>query len=619
MNALQQQKTAGVWQMAILLVAVVLVYINIPQAAFISWDDADYVTNNADIHGYTWAHISKWFSSFYIGNYHPLTMASFALDYKIGGVSPQIYHITNLVLHGATTCLLYAFVNNIQGNRWVAFFVAMLFAIHPVQTESVSWVAERKNVLSGFFFVWAMYLYTRYAGEEKKITMLWVTMLGIAAMLSKATAVALPVSLLAVDVWLHRPFKQWKVWVEKLPLLLIAFAIGIVAIKAQAAGEFLNSHPANSFIETIAFAGYAYVQYIIQLIVPAKLSVLYPYPELTALQWVYTLMAICIVALAVIAYRRQWYVLSGGILFYTVNIALVLQFVQFGDVLRADRYLYIACIGVWIPVVQYTFDWLGLKLKEYTPVVLLSIASIVLAVLTYQRNDIWLSELSFWKAITDTFPNAAIAQSSLGGVYMKQGDYASAQPYIDEAIRLDANSYKAWYNKGVLHLRKGELAQAAEALDKCIAIHEYPKALFSRALLHQQAGHPLQALADVEKVLAAEPNNARAHFIKANCLVQNGNYETAIISYNKAIANGDGDPLFYLKRGEAHVQTRAFEAAIHDFSLVIEKKANNGEAWYWRGIAKQLAGQMPCHDLNKARNLGCKDAEQALVKFCNSY
>lgn len=617
MNAPQQQKLTGVWQMAMLIAAVVLAYINIPGAGFISWDDADYISNNPDIHGF--ANIGKWFSSFYIGNYHPLTMASYAIDYMIGGNAPVQYHITNLILHGGTTLLLYAFVNNIQGNKWVAFFVALLFAIHPVQTESVSWVAERKNVLSGFFFVWAMLVYTRYAGEEKKLTMLWVVLLGIAAMLSKATAVALPVSLLAVDIWLHRPLKQVKVWVEKLPLLLIALAVGIVAIKAQAAGEFLNEHRTNSFIDTIAYAGYAYVQYILQLLVPAKLSVLYPYPTLSALQWVYTLIAAGIMALAVVAYRKQWFVLCGGIVFYTVNIALVLQFVQFGEVLRADRYLYIACIGVWVPLVQYAFDWIGLKLKEITPIIVLTIVSLVFIVLTYQRNDIWQSEKQFWQAITVTFPNSAIAQSSLGGVYMKEGDYATAQPYINEAVRLDANNYKAWYNKGVLHLRKGELEEAATALDKSIAIYEYPKALFSRALLHQQAGHPLQALEDVEKVLATEPNNARAHFIKGNCLVQNGNYETAIASYNKAITYGDGDPLFYLKRGEAHVQTRAYEAAIHDFSLVIEKKADNGEAWYWRGIAKQLAGQMPCHDLNKARNLGYKDAEQALVKFCNSY
>ena len=243
----------------------------------------------------------------------------------------------------------------------------------------------------------------------------------------------------------------------------------------------------------------------------------------------------------------------------------------------------------------------------------------VFAVLTYQRNDIWQSEKQFWMAITETFPNSAVAQSSLGGVYMKEGDYISAEQYIDKAVVLDANNYKAWYNKGVLHLRKVELSLAAQALDKCIALKEYPKALFSRALLHQQAGHPLQAMQDVEKVLAEEPHNARAHFIMGNCLEQNGNFETAIASYNKAIEYGDGDPLFYIRRGIAKVNMHDNQAAIHDFSLVIEKNANNGEAWYWRGMAKQLAGQMPCHDLNKARNLGYKEAEQALVKFCNSY
>ncbi len=617
MKAQQQSKNIIVLQIAILLVAVICIYLNVFNAGFISWDDADYVANNPDIHSF--AHIGKWFSSFYIGNYHPLTMVSYAIDYLIGGTAPAQYHITNIILHCANALMLYAFVNNIQGNRWVAFFVALLFAIHPVQTESVSWVAERKNVLSGFFFITAMWLYAKYLGEEKKTTLLLVILAGVAAMLSKATAVALPVSLLAIDIWLHRPLNQKKVWIEKLPLLLIALVVGIVAIKAQAAGEFLNQHPEHGFVQTIGFAGYAYVQYIIQLLVPVKLSVLYPYPELGAIQWIYTLVAIGIAALAVLAYKKQWFVLCGGIAFYTVNIALVLQFVQFGDVLRADRYMYIACIGVWIPVVQYVFDWLGLKVKEITPLVVMTVVVAVFTVLTYQRNDIWQSEKQFWMAITETFPNSAVAQSSLGGVFMKEGDYITAEQYIDKAVVLDANNYKAWYNKGVLHLRKGELSLAAHALDKCIALKEYPKALFSRALLHQQAGHPLQAMQDVEKVLAEEPQNARAHFIMGNCLEQNGNYETAIASYNKAIEYGDGDPLFYIRRGIAKVNMHDNQAAIHDFSLVIEKNANNAEAWYWRGMAKQLAGQMPCHDLNKARNLGYKEAEQALVKFCNSY
>lgn len=617
MKAEQQSKNIIVLQIGILLAAVIFTYLNVFNAGFISWDDADYVANNPDIRSF--ANAGKWFSSFYIGNYHPLTMVSYAIDYLIGGTAPAQYHIINIVLHSASALMLYAFVNNIQGNRWVAFFVAMLFAIHPVQTESVSWVAERKNVLSGLFFITAMWLYAKYLGEEKKTTLLLVILAGAAAMLSKATAVALPVSLLAIDIWLHRPLNQKKVWIEKLPLLLIALVVGIVAIKAQAAGEFLNQHPEHGFVQTIGFAGYAYVQYIIQLLVPVKLSVLYPYPELGVMQWIYTLVAIGIVALAVLAYRKQWFVLCGGIVFYTVNIALVLQFVQFGDVLRADRYMYIACIGVWIPVVQYVFDWLGLKVKEITPLIVMSIVAALFAVLTYQRNDIWQSEKQFWMAITETFPNSAVAQSSLGGVFMKEGDYITAEQYIDKAVVLDANNYKAWYNKGVLHLRMGELSLAAQALDKCIALKEYPKALFSRALLHQQAGHPLQAMQDVEKVLAAEPQNARAHFIMGNCLEQNGNYETAIASYNKAIEYGDGDPLFYIRRGIAKVNMQDNQAAIHDFSLVIEKNANNAEAWYWRGMAKQLAGQMPCHDLNKARNLGYKEAEQALVKFCNSY
>ena len=159
MKAAQQSKNIIVLQVTILVAAVIFTYLNVFNAGFISWDDAVYVANNPDIRSF--ANASKWFSSFYMGNYHPLTMVSYAIAFMIGNTAPAQYHITNIILHAINSLMLYAFLNNRQGNRWVAFCVAMLLAIHPVQTECVSWVAELKNVLSGFFFIGSMWLYAR--------------------------------------------------------------------------------------------------------------------------------------------------------------------------------------------------------------------------------------------------------------------------------------------------------------------------------------------------------------------------------------------------------------------------------------------------------------------------
>lgn len=607
---------------AILLVAVLAAYSKIFGAGFMSWDDIDYVFNTPHITAFTSEHFQNWWTEYYIGNYQPLPMMSYAMDYTIGGNEPFIYHFTNIVWHILDVILVYACMRRMQHCMYVALFVALLFALHPVQTESVSWIAARNKVMNGFFFLSAMYIYIGYVLHHKNNKLIWVYLCAIAAYLCKLTAVTLPFALLAVDIWMHRPLKDKKVWLEKLPLVLLAIPVGVINLQAQAEVSFLNTHTEFNFLHTIVFAGYAYVQYIINLLVPIKLSVLYPYPRaIGAVHIIYTIIAAAIIALGFIAWRRQWYAVAGGILFYTVNIAIVLQFVQFGEVLMADRYLYLACIGIWYPIVYHVYHYFSQNQyrKTVTGIITLSVICIVYGAATFARNDIWLSELNFWKSVTDKFPESSVAQSSLGGVYMKDGDNAEAMRHIDEAIRLDGTNYKAWYNKGVLLLRTGNKQEALNALNRTISLKDYDKALFTRALLYQQSGNCAAALQDVEKVLSSEPGNARAHYIKADCIEQQGNLNNALAEYTKAIELEPAEPLFFLRRGLVLAQQSKNREAIRDMSSAIQIRPEYAEAWYWRGMIKYRNGEMPCDDLNQARNLGLPEATDALLEICNAH
>lgn len=599
----------------VLILSVFIVYSKLLHGGFMTWDDPEYVINNADIRTlYNW---QAWFSSFYVGNYHPLTILSYSIDFALGGTKPFIYHFTNIIFHAANAVLVYLFIGKIAGNKLIGVFVALLFALHPTQTESVSWIAERKNVLYGFFFLLALYQYVGYIISGKTGKLAWVILLGILSMLCKAAAISLPVALFAVDIWMNRPLKKKGVWLEKTPLLLIAIAVAYVGVKAQDAGTFLNMHPEYTTWNTIVFAGYAYVQYIVQLLLPVNLSVLYPYPSAIGfIHLLYLGIAIGIILSAIVAYRKQRYVWCGGIVFYTANIAIVLQFVQFGEVLMADRYLYIACIGIWFPVVYYLYLWAGKFAKQWLAVAGLMIMSCTAFAITYQRNDIWLSEHTFWSSVVETFPNSSVAQSSMGGVYLKEGNYPEALQHIDQAIEIDPNNYKAWYNKGVILLRQRNANDALAALNKAIGINEYPKALFTRALLLQQVGKPLQALADIDKVLAQEPANARAYFIKADCLEQQGDLQNAIDNYTKAITYQDDDPLFYMRRGIAYAKATQTVAALSDLDKAIQVNDKNATAWYWRAMVKYRTNQSPCADLQKAAQLGSKDAISAMQELC---
>ena len=604
----------------IIIVATVIAYSKVFDAGFMSWDDMDYVFNIPDIHGFSWGHFQNWWTEYYIGNYQPLPILTYALDYTLGGQEPFWWHMQSIIWHLASTMVLYSCIKRMHGNAYVALFVALLFALHPVQTESVSWVAARNKVMNAFFFFSAIYVYLGYLEDGDKRKLIWVTLLGVVAYLCKSTAIMLPFSLFAIDIWMQRKYKGHTFWLEKLPLVLLAIPIGIITLQAQKDVDFLNLHPEFNVLHTITFAGYAYVQYLVNLFVPAKLSVLYPYPkDIGVIHIVYTLLAIAIVVIGVIAHRKKWHILSGGILFYTVNIAIVLQFVQFGEVLMADRYLYIASVGVWFPLVYYLYTWV-LKASNKQAAIVINVALIMIFLIaTFFRNDIWRTELNFWESVTDKFPESSIAQSSLGGIYLNNGDYKQASLYMDKALSADLNNYKAWYNKGVILLRTNKIKDAVLALDKAIKIHPYPKALFTRALIYQQSGRCNFALPDIEKVLLQEPNNSKANFIKADCLEQSGKLKEAILFYNKAIINEPKEPMFYMRRGLVAAKMEEYQQAITDISLAIDIKNDYSEAWYWRGIVKNKAGQMPCHDLNQARRLKFPQAEQALIELCNSY
>lgn len=622
MTAFGKEQRTVVLHVAIMVLAVLLAYSKIFGAGFMSWDDIDYVFNTPDIISFSPEHISNWWTEYYIGNYQPLPMASYALDFAIGGTQPFIYHLTNIIWHIADVILVYACMKRLQDNVYIALFVALLFALHPVQTESVSWIAARNKVMNGFFFLLATYAYIGYVLEHNRRKLVWVYVFAIAAYLCKLTAVTLPFALLAVDIWLHRSLQSKTAWLEKVPLVLLAIPIGIINLQAQADVAFLNTHPEFNFGHTVVFAGYAYVQYLVNLLLPVKLSVLYPYPTaIEAIHIIYTVLAAAIVALGVVAYRKQWYVLAGGILFYTVNIAIVLQFVQFGEVLMADRYLYLACIGVWYPVVYYVGRLISQKQLQLSKaaIAVMTVLCLCYSAATFSRNDIWLSELNFWKSVTNSFPESSVAQSSLGGVYMEEGNNPEALAHINNAISLDANNYKAWYNKGVLLMRKGDAAGALSALNNAIRLKDYSKALFTRALLYQQTGNYNAALPDIKRVLQQEPGNARAHYIYADCVEQQGNIEEALDAYTKAITLNDDEPLFYLRRGLVQAKLGRNKEGIRDMSHAIKQNPSYAEAWYWRGMIKHRSGQMPCDDLNQARNLGLSQATDALMEICNTH
>jgi tetratricopeptide (TPR) repeat protein len=278
--------------------------------------------------------------------------------------------------------------------------------------------------------------------------------------------------------------------------------------------------------------------------------------------------------------------------------------------------MYLACIGIIFPAVYYLFAWLQKVSKQAVALVTGGVVAAALLAMTFVRNDIWLSDLNFFNAISDADPNSAMAQYSIGALYMRVGDFADAEQHMSMAVAIDPNSYKAWYNTGVLYLRERKPAQSLDALNRCLALREYPKAYFSRALLYQGMGKPELAIPDIDKVLEDQPQNARAYFIKADCLEQEAKMPEAIDYYSKAIQYDGTDPLFYERRGMVYGRTRQNAEAISDLDKAVDMNPGNGEALYYRGVIKYHSGQEPCNDLKAALDHGYKQAAEAIEKAC---
>ena len=236
---------------------------------------------------------------------------------------------------------------------------------------------------------------------------------------------------------------------------------------------------------------------------------------------------------------------------------------------------------------------------------------------TFVRNDIWTSPLNFLSSILREFPNSAVAEYSVGALYMKEGKLAEAEVHINRAITLSPNDHNAWYDKGVLCTHKGEKDAALAAFSRSIALHHSPEAYFGRALLYMNAGKYVQGAADAEMTLAVQPRNARAWYIKGYCMGEDGNNAAAIDCFSKAIDIDATEPLYYVKRGKAYMMSSNNSQALGDLHMAIAIKPDDGEPYYYRGVVNYYTGKEPCADFTIAASKGYQVPAPVMDKLCH--
>ena len=456
-------------QIAIATIAVALVaaclYLPILRNPFITFDDRDYVTENLHVNqGLNWHTVAWAWTTLEDGNWHPVTWISHAADVQMFGMAPPGHHLTSLLFHAANAVLLFLFLAMATRSAGCSLAVALLFAVHPLNVESVAWVAERKSLLSAFWSLLALLAYVRYAQSKDGKWLAGTTALFAIALASKPMAITLPFLLLLLDRWPLERVSTWrglltdrKLWTEKIPLFVLCVGSAVITILAQHRSSSIASLTLISMPLRLENGIVSYGFYGWKLIWPSGLAFLYPWPLHSLPMLGFAVAALFVVIAMVVVWRqkeqRPW--LMAGWLWYLGTLVPVIGILQVGSQSRADRYAYVPMIGLLVVAV-----WFGAEITRQIPsryrlqpagVVVIAV---FLAAVGRKQMDYWHSDYDLWLHTWQVTTDNYLAADKVGVALQSEGRYQDALPYFQRALLINATDPLANFDVGAdLHLR----------------------------------------------------------------------------------------------------------------------------------------------------------------------
>ena len=422
---------------------------------FVAWDDRMNLLYNPDFRGLDWRHIRWMFTTTFAGPYQPLCWLTFAADYRLWGLDPTGYHLTNLVLHTVNAglfCVLAirlldrAVPSAAGGDRrrlcLAAGFAALLFAVHPLRVESVAWATERKDVLSGLFTLLTVWCYLRMCAAVARARRWYLLCLGtyLLALLSKGSAVSLPASLVVLDLYplqrLPGSPRDWalpayrRIWLEKVPFLLLALAFGVIGFRGLSSIGDVPPWTLGDFARMLGTSAYASVFYLSKSLLPVGLSPLYEStPPLDAQAWPFVLAAAVVALLsgALWRLRGRWPAGLAAWAHYLATLVPTFGASRYGNHIAADRYTYLSCLGgplligagwyLWARRSDACAGW-----RRAWPSLALGLVVWALAAATWRQTGIWHDSKSLWSHAVSVDPGGRIARMKLSRAIASDGN-----------------------------------------------------------------------------------------------------------------------------------------------------------------------------------------------------
>jgi tetratricopeptide (TPR) repeat protein len=471
----------------VLVLATVAVFMPTGGHDFVNYDDNLYVTSNEHVQrGLTGEGVSWAFTNREIANWHPVTWLSHMLDVNLFGMDPRGHHLTSVLIHAAGSLLLFLTFSFMTGSLWPAFAVAVVFALHPLHVESVAWVAQRKDVLAGFFWMASVLAYSWYVRKPGVLRYLAVVLPFILGMMSKPVLVSLPLVLLLLDYW---PLQRWeapvfglsagkgRLLLEKAPLALLSMIMSFLTFHAQKAAGALTAAQEYPLAERLANVCTSYVLYIRKSVWPSDLAVFYPFYGRQTAPW-HVPGAVAVLVLislgAFFAVRKRPYYAVGW-LWYIVTLVPVIGFVQVGGQAMADRYAYIPLVGLSIVLAWGVDDLVRTRpLFKKAAAALSVLLMVAMALVTWRQVGYWKNSVTLFRHAIEVTTDNWRAYENLGSALATQGKVKEAQAYFSKAYELNPYSRAELYvRSGNYMLRQGRTAEAIVNYRKALEIIPY--------------------------------------------------------------------------------------------------------------------------------------------------
>lgn len=635
------------WQMLLAGIAslfTLLIYLPSLSHGFVNWDDF-LIYDNPHIRAFGIDSIKWAFTEEFNGNWHPLTVITYGLEYSFWGAKPFGYILVNVILHALNTALVFFVAVRLlkvarragkpasgadapsTGMLAAGFIASLLFGIHPIHVESVAWISETKDLLCGFFFLLTMFFYLGYASGpfvRRKQYYLLAFVFALLAILSKPMAVTMPFVLLILDTYpcgrfndAANRFKEVKkALIEKIPFLLLSVLSAFLTLWAQSKGGAINI--TIGIVPRLGVAARGYAFYLYKLALPFNLAPVYPMPatdaEIFNAGLVIALLALgALLVVCVLTFKRRAG-FSAAWIYYAVTLAPVSGIMQVGSQGAADRYMYLPSVSLFILAGALAGRIIETHDKQIKTAAVVFAVFVIpsLSVLTVWQEGIWQSSLTLWSHQILLYPGkGSLAYSNRAAEYFRLGDMKQALKDANAAIDIDRKNAKAYNNRAAIFFHDGRPSEAFADINKAVELNpKYANAYLHRGVMRAARGELGLAVNDYTAAVALNPGDMTAYYNRGQAYMALGDYVRAIDDYSAVAVAGPYVTVDMAKgafndRGIAFGQTGRYGEAVKDFSRAIELDPAFERAYNNRGLARLKTGdyRLAAEDFEKAASI----------------